>query len=36
MGDHEHHHEEDHSVSYRVGLFLIAVLALITLIALFN
>jgi hypothetical protein len=32
----EHHHEEDHTVCYRVGLFLLAVLAGIFLIGLFN
>lgn len=36
MSDHEYHDQEDHSVSYRVGLFMIAVLALITVLALFN
>lgn len=36
MTNHEHHHEEDHTVSYRVGLFLLVVLAGIILIALFN
>jgi len=30
------HHAEDHSVCYRVGLFFLAVLAVITLIALAN
>jgi hypothetical protein len=35
-GHHAEHHAEDHSACYRVGLFFLAVLAVIALIALVN
>ncbi len=34
--DNHHHHEEDESVNFTVGIFFIAVLAIIALIALMN
>jgi hypothetical protein len=36
MSDSHHEHHEDHTVCYRVGLFFVAVLAIITVIGLCN